>query len=183
MKRGQVRVGTCKWVKGKRIDPKYINSNGKAFKNIICLTKSSAYGSISPYCLMVKVGNTDVIMENLYQFSKLYSTVPTSKQYKSRYDKTVIWEWKSEIHAEIKKESWTIRPEYLKWRNAGMLSKEPIRYPVGRNNTHKCLFAFKNNPNGSVNPKMLDYVGGRKEIYLPIIEKTSNIYQIKRKVK
>ena len=59
MSKGKIRVGTR--VNNK--DPKY-----KGFKNIICLTKSTAYGDLGPYVLTDK---NNVIFENLRQFLKV----------------------------------------------------------------------------------------------------------------
>ena len=41
-----IRVGRSKWEHGKRIDPSY-----PGFTPILCLTKSSPYGELSPYML------------------------------------------------------------------------------------------------------------------------------------
>jgi len=162
-KRGQVRVGTCKYTKNGRIDPKY-----EGFTKIVCLTASSAYGCLSPYCLTTEINGEDVILENAWQFSKVYECVYKTVQTRSRFDKTVIWEWPAQVHAEKNNNVWSLTLDYVNWRNAGMAVKEPIRYPVGRNNMGQCLFSLKNNSDGSINPKMLNYIEGRKEIYLPV---------------
>lgn len=164
IKRGKIRVGTCSWNKGKRIDPRY-----EGFTNIVCLTKSTAYGCLSPYCLTVKIKDKDIIMENAWQYSKVYPNVQETEQTRSRFDKTIIWKWPFQVHAiENNSGGWRITPAYLEWRNAGMVVNEPIRYPVGRNFMHRCLFALKNNEDGSINPKMLNYIESRIEIYLPL---------------
>ena len=171
-KMGQVRVGSCHWVNGKRIDPSY-----PGFTKIVCLTQSSEYGMLGPYCLTIKKKFSDgivreVIFENWFQFSKVYQRVPEVAEIRSRFDRTVIWRWPSETHCTLvsnqeKTQSvWKIEPSYLKWREAGMLVSDPIRYPVGKANTHKCLFALKEDENGIINPKMLTYVESRKEIYM-----------------
>ncbi len=173
--RGQVRVGTCHWNSGKRIDPSF-----PGFTSIVCLTKSSEYGMLSPYCLTVPMkfpddNNThDVLMECAYQFSKVYEYVPEVCETRSQYDRTVIWKWPQEKHVDIVRGanetivSIQVRSEYLKWRKAGMLVQEPVRYPVGKSSMHNCLFSMKSNPDGSIDPKILDYVSSRKEIYLPL---------------
>lgn len=147
-------------------DPSFPN-----FKPILCLTKSSAYGSLGPYELKNEKGQ---IMENIYQFSKVYEIVPKTIQRASRYDSTIIWNHKEERHINIietklenKNEieiSYEILPEYFQWRKKCMNSKYAVRYPIGFNNRHKCLFALKNEEDG----ELLDYIEARKEIYLPL---------------
>lgn len=163
-KQGQVRVGTCKWQGSTRIDPQV-----DGFIPIVCLTKSTKYGMLSPYCLTVSMKfqndpNTyEVLMENAWQFSKVYEKVPPVTETKSRFDRTVIWNWPTQTHLIGN----NITMEYLSWRKAGMLVSEPIRYPVGKNYMHKCLFSLKSS-NGSINLKMLNYLEARREIYLPL---------------
>ena len=162
-----IRVGKCTYDRnGKRTDPHF-----EGFTNILVLTKSSPYASLSPYCLKDEHGR---IMESIFQFSKVYETIPESTQYYSRYDSKIIWKWRAERHA-IKKEdgSYDLTPEYFRWRYAGMNAKEAIRYPVGYNYRGKCLFALKEDPSlpnipGNIIPKRLDYIEGRKEIYVPL---------------
>lgn len=140
----------------------------EGFKSIVCLTKSTAYGDLSPYDLWDEQGRN---MENVWQFSKLYPTVPKTTQRRSRFDQTVIWEWPEETHVKVLNQEtgeWTVTPEYLAWRKAGMNAKEAIRYPVGHNHRHTCKCAFAENPDGTINPQPLDYVQSRKLIYLPL---------------
>jgi hypothetical protein len=173
-RRGQVRVGSCHWKGSKRIDPTY-----PEFTNIVCLTQSSEYGMIGPYCLTVKVRfqgdpNTyDSIFENYYQSQKVYEIVPEACEVRSRFDRTVIWKWPSEQHVKIYyppnpkiQPNYQMLPPYLNWRKTLMLQPEPIRFPVGKASTHKCLFSLKQNEDGSLNPIFLDYVASRKTIYL-----------------
>ena len=101
-------------------------------------------------------------MENIYQFSKVYKNVPKSKQYYSRYDRRVIWDWPAQTHLEGDQ----LTHDYIKWRTCGMNASEPIRYPVGFKNRHKCLFSLKGDEIPEV--KSLDYIESRKEIYLPL---------------
>jgi len=168
--RGQVRVGTCHWEGSKRIDPTF-----PGFTNIICLTKSTEYGMIGPYCLTIKVKFQDeeynVIFENYFQSSKVYEVVPEACEVRSRFDRTVIWKWPREQHARkiVNPDGgfyYQILPQYLTWRKALMLCPEPVRYPVGKHNTGQCLFSLKQNEDGTINPKMLNYVENRREIYL-----------------
>ena len=119
-----IRVGRSTYDNGKRIDPSF-----EGFTPILVLTKSSEYGSIGPYCLQDDKGR---IMENIYQFCKVYETVPETTCKYSRYDDRVIWKWKAERHVQICPDgTFDILPEYFRWRQAGMYVKDAIRYPVG----------------------------------------------------
>jgi hypothetical protein len=140
------------------------------YRNVHCLTKSTPYGSLSPYELRTPEGH---ILENRYQFSKCYEKVPASKQRYSRFDQRVIWEWPAETHKVTDANgNQHITPQYLNWRKAGMNCTEAVRYPVGRNNMAKCLFALAENNDGTVNAKTLTYVESRKAIYIPIYEQS-----------
>lgn len=168
---GLVRVGSCHYVGGKQVNPKY-----EGFTQIVCLTKSSPYGMLGPYCLTIEKKFSDgqvldVVFENYWQMSKVYERVPEACESKSRFDRTVIWRWPAESHCivttnpESGQKSYKITPEYLRWREAGMKVAEPIRYPVGKSNMHKCLFSLAENEDGILSPIPLDYVAARKEIY------------------
>lgn len=78
-----IRIGRRIYKDGKVVDPSY-----PGYEPIIVMTKSTAYGSLGPYCLKNDRGQ---IMENIFQFSKIYETVPSSRQKYSRYDPTIIW--------------------------------------------------------------------------------------------
>jgi hypothetical protein len=154
-----------------RVDRRIYNSDGtyqdpffENFKPILCLTKSTKYGSLGPYELK---NEKSQIMENIYQFSKVYETVPKTIQRASRYDATIIWNYPTEKHVnKISEEEFEILPEYYEWRNKGFNSEYAIRYPVGFNNRSKCLFAIKDID--AENITLLDYIEARKEIYLPL---------------
>lgn len=167
---GQVRVGSCHWEDGQRIDPSH-----DGFTPIICLTKSSEYGMLSPYCLTTPVRfDNDLqtyqcLVENYYQFSKLYKAVTASTQTRSRHDRTVIWRWPAATFVDdIPNVGPAMRMEYLDWRKTGMTSPEPIRYPVGYNNMNLCWCSIKQGPVGLESGRPLSYIEARKEIYLPV---------------
>jgi len=127
------------------------------YKKIICMTPSTPYGSLSPYSLKNEEG---FIMENIWQFSKIFEKVPYTKHFYSRYDKTVIWEYPEEVHYV----DGNITEDYKKWRNAGISNKHVIRYPVPFNYRSKCIGSIKN----IEEPILLDYISARKQIYLPL---------------
>ena len=159
-----IRIGRRKYEKGSFTDPTY-----PGFKQIIVMTKSTEYGSLSPYALVDNKGRN---MENIWQASKVYPSVRKSVQVFSRWNKTIIWDHPAEQHA-IKNEdgTYTILPDYYHWRHKLMYNPHPVRYPVGFNHRHKCLFALKETPEGDIDPQGLNYIDARKQIYLPLFVK------------
>jgi ATP-dependent DNA helicase PIF1 len=155
-KMGKLRIGTIQG--GKRIKPSY-----KGFTLIEVMTASSKYGSLGPYVLKDENGR---IMENIWQFSKVYPTVAKSRQIYSRWDPKVIWEWPEEEHTSENRETITILDAYWKWRQAGEKNEYAVRYPVGIAHRHEVLFCLKRiDENTYQGP--LDYVEARCEIYIP----------------
>lgn len=141
--------------------------SGKGFKDpsfpgftpILCLTQSSPYGELGPYVVTTEKG---VVFENLWQFSKLYESVPESKQTYSRYDSTVIWEHKAEKHVDSKGNP---TEAYWAWREKGFNCPYPVRYPVGMRHRGRCLCALWEKEENTFYE--LDYIEARKNIYLP----------------
>jgi len=149
--RGSLRVGRITYQGGKAQHPSYPD-----YTSILVLTKSSPYGSLGPYVLKDDEGR---IMENIWQFSKVYDWVPYSRQVYSRWDSTVIWEHPKEVHADKKG---VLNDAYWAWREKGMRNSEAVRYPVG-NGEHRALCKYvlkeKDGP-------QLGIAEGRKEVYL-----------------
>jgi len=175
-----IRVGRCTYNEnGKRIDPEI-----KGFTNIVVLMKSSPYWELSPYYLKDENG---VIMENKWQFSKVYPKVPATTQKYSRYDNTVVWKWKEETHIDNYSDSEKKFPnsKYLKWRNAGMKNKFAVRYPVGFKNKSNCAYALKTATETEFSDK-LGYIDARKQIYIPeycrLVKRQKKFKQLKRKI-
>ena len=117
------------------------------------------WGDLSPYYLTNENGH---VFENIWQFSKVYKTVPQSTQRYSRFDQKVIWEHDKEVH--VKNDS--VTKKYLKWRVKGMQNEYAVRYPVGFSNRHNCLYAYGGGLVPDTSVKM-DYIESRKQIYLP----------------
>jgi hypothetical protein len=153
-----IRVGRIIYPKygGQGIYPSY-----DGFTNIVVLMKGhTEWGELGPYDLVDEEG---VILENRWQFEKVYETVPKSRRHKSRNDKTVIWDHPAEVHIKDGK----LTPEYYAWREKGMKSKHAIRYPVGFNHRHECQYALAEAEDGTIDEDdKLDYVESRKRIYV-----------------
>jgi hypothetical protein len=127
------------------------NPSYEGFIPIVVMTKSSKYGDIGPYCLKNESGH---IMENIWQFHKVYEKVPKIKQSYSRWDSRTIWEYPAETHITDGEPN----ELYWLWREAGLNAVDAIRYPVGTKHRHECLYSL-------LNGKKLNYVEARKEIY------------------
>lgn len=155
---GIVRVGQT--IKN-RTTPEYLN-----FTPIWVTTRNKQRGKddfsdLSPYYLKNDYGQ---IMENIWQFSKIYETVPAVKEKLHYYSNTIIWQWQEEKHIIDN----VITDKYQIWRSAGMNNKYPVRYPAGYRGRSSCVGALWYNetmPNGS---KYLDYITSRKKIYVPV---------------
>eukprot|EP01080_Neovahlkampfia_damariscottae_P002616 gene2616-3576_t len=160
-KRGKVRVGTCKFQNKKRFDPTFKN-----YTPILVLTKNSEYGEIGPYCLKNKKGQ---VMENIWQFSKIYEKIPKVHQ---KFEKNIVWEFEEQNHLDKERK---LNKKYWKWRNIGMNFPSAVRYPVGMKTRNECLGAIynENDPLKNDTPfeysnKYLDYIDSRKKIYAPV---------------
>jgi len=144
MDKGKIRVGVPL-------------SSYDSYKNIIVMTPSNAkkWYPLSPYSLKDENG---YIMENVWQFGKVYEKVPNSVQRYSRWDKTIIWEYPEQIHVENNK----ITKEYYQWRQLGMENKFAVRYPVGMKARSTVLYYL--DEDGS----KYDWIESRKKVYLPL---------------
>jgi len=166
-----IRVGTIQYVNGKKVFPEY-----KGYTRIEVMTPSTNYGELGPYVLKDSKGR---IMENIWQFSKVYTKVPKTRSCYSRWDKTVIWDHPSEIHVDEKDK---LTDEYWAWREKGMNNKYPVRYPVGFSPKARasCLYALWKG-------KKLNYIEARKCIYLQIyyemVQKEKKYHQLKNMLK
>jgi hypothetical protein len=167
---GNIRIGRLKYTKeGAPVYPLY-----EGFTQIIVLTKSSDYGELSPYLLKDEDG---VIMENAWQFRKLYPWVPKSKSLFSRFDNTIIWSHPEETHVS----EGLPNEKYWKWREKGFKSEYPIRYPVGNgNHKSKCICILADDG------RRLGIEEGRKEVYLKIyselVKKQPKFADLKKRV-
>jgi len=150
---------------GKMTGPSYTKIEG--YTPIVVTTRSrSTWYNLSPYYLKTNEG---YIMENVWQFSKVYPVTNKSTQYRSRWDKTVIWSHPREVH--YKNDALT--PEFFQWRAKGFKHSEPVRYPMGYANKHRCVFAVKPTLKlGEITSlkeeDKLNYIDARKQIYMPL---------------
>lgn len=165
-----IRIGRTKYDnQGNRTDPSFPD-----FKPIVVLMKGhNKWGVLGPYELKDEKGR---IMENLYQYSKIYEKVPATIQRYSRWDPKIIWQHPKETHIV----NGQIQPAYWDWREKGMNNPFAVRYPVGFGNMHKCLYSIKDKDNPE---EKLDYIEARKQIYIPVycelVKKQEKFWELK----
>jgi len=151
---GKVRVGKRIYSGSGFTDPSFTG-----YKPIICLTKSTPYGSLGPYELKDEKNR---IMENIWQGSKVYGKVPKIVAPYSRFNSKIIWDHPAETHVN---KTGKLTKEYFEWRKKLMDNPWPVRYPVGLNYRHKCLYSIDDDGN------KLNYIEARKKIYVPLYSK------------
>ena len=140
-----LRVGKYNW-KTK------IQSNTPSYTKVLIHVKHP----LSPYVLTDGEG---CIFENVWQFSKIYKTVPEQKQVQWYGS----WCHPHEVHLDgegIPTE------EYWEWREKGMRNKTAVRYPVGFYERRKCLGTYFEESDGAYS--LLGYIEARKKIYVQL---------------
>lgn len=167
-----IRVGRIKSASDKLIYPDFIP--------IVVMMSSSPYYSLSPYSLKIK----NKILENIWQFSKVYKNIPKITQTYSRWDNTIIWEYPAETHCITDSEgNLKLMDEYYIWRKKGMFNEYAVRYPTGYNHKKQCIGSLKNKNDN----QLLDYIDARKQIYLPnyieSVQKESQFEDLKKLLK
>lgn len=150
----KIKVGSIIFKNGKRIYP----NTPDGYKVVEVMTKCSKYSSLSPYCLQ---NNKEEIMENIWQFSKIYKQIEKQSIKYSNWDNTIIWEHDKETHVSHDNK---ILDQYWSWREKGIKCKNAIRYPAGFKDRTKCLGAIKSKDSTT----KLNYIDSRKQIYLPL---------------
>lgn len=152
-KRGKIRVSRA--TNGYKGKLSYARTKDKSYEMIEVVSRSKTeYKALSPFVLKDSKGR---IMENVWQFSKVYASVPKVNHSK--------WTWPAETHLKSDK----LTKKYKRWRKKGMKSTKPVRFPVGRNYRNKCLYALKEKEDGTFDPEdQLEYIVSRKQIYVPL---------------
>lgn len=170
---GQIRVGVQK-------------GHYDGFVKIVVMTPSNSkkWFPLSPYSMKT---TDDVNFENFYQSSRVYPTVPYTKQVYSRWDHRVIWERGAEQHVV----EGHLTPFYKKWRDDLRDNRDPVRYPVGRHWRKYALYAIDAPRNASLeeleSKPHLGYVEARKQIYLKtyvdLVKKIPEFFKLKEMIR
>jgi|GEM_PF-2813902 len=200
---GRLRVGKIAGMfdKGRKYPITY------GYRNIIVVSqnKNKLGSELSPFVLKDENGQ---IMENIWQFSKIYEQI-TAQNQKSG------WNWKAETHVKkenvkiLQKELRTraegkmreseldvssfIELKYWSWRESGIKFEEPVRFPVGSADRYKCLglvWPFDENCvafSAKTPMKIMDYNQARKEVYIPLYiklaQQTDDFKKLKKLLK
>lgn len=157
-----MRVGRCDYRRGCRYG--YV----PGFTPILCISKDPTFCALSPFVLRDEDG---VLIENRWQFSKIYRRVPKIRQRN--------WQHPAEAHIDA---DGNPTEAYWAWRQKGFACRDPVRFPVGRELRKDCLGAIVSEDN----PEFLGYVDSRKQVYVPRItaaERKSPIFRaLKRRL-
>ncbi|CAF0722364.1 unnamed protein product [Didymodactylos carnosus] len=165
---GEIRVGRRLYEKG------FWDPMVPGYKNIVVLMPGSPiqtdelnYGMLGPYSLK---NDREQIMENVWQFSRIWKQVPKTTQYYPRKRHIITWNHSAEIHMNDNQE---LTNAYWNWREKGMNNKYFVRWPTGGKNMEEIQFAFRSEdvqPHTTIIPNdyRLSYIESRKKIYLPV---------------
>ncbi len=122
---------------------------------LIHTNPSGIGGPLSPYHLRDEDG---VILENRWQFGKLYACVSEQRipVHREQPD-NIVWEHKTERHVGL--DGQTPNEAYFAWRQKGFNNPRAVRWPNGVDGAKKCLGYYLDD--GS----LLGYVEARKRVY------------------
>jgi hypothetical protein len=146
----------------------------RTYEPIVVMTYSheKKWAPLSPYYLRDPNG---CIMENVWQFSKVYTNIPEMPGRNHRGP--VHWRYGAETHYV----NGTLLPSYWIWRKRGFAYNAAVRYPVGFNHRTKCLFSILNESDQTP----MDYITARKKIYAPLYcaaaKQQPEFFQLKQK--
>jgi hypothetical protein len=146
------RVAVAKYYPGKPLP------QTPGFRNVLIHTAPTGEGGpLSPYVLRDEYGH---LLENVWQFSKVYREVDAQRVPLSRYQPdTIVWQHGHEKHVDVLANGEeTVTPAYWEWRLKGFRNAYAVRYPNGFNGRHKCLYCYWKG-------ERLDYIAARKLIY------------------
>lgn len=131
----------------------------KGYINVLIHTKSQKQElgkQLSPYVLK---NINEQLIENVWQFSKIYPTVYKQRQSIHRNQPNVIvWEHDQEQHYINDKPT----DSYWKWREKGMNNWYAVRYPNGFKGRHECKGCIVGTKDDY---KILGYIESRKAVY------------------
>lgn len=129
----------------------------KWFKVLIHTSTKEFGGTLSPYVLKDENGH---LLENVWQFSKVYREVSAQRIPVSRWKpEDIVWEHPAEQHLDA---GGDVTRAYWEWRRKGAANPRAVRYPNGFRGRHKCLYALWKVGDCV---KKLDYIQARKQIY------------------
>lgn len=181
---GSIYVGRREYI-FKRGKQTFVDHVAKGTHPVLCLTPSTEFGSLSPYVMRDENGN---LLENAWQFRKIYKTVPDVETSFSKYEPDKII-WKREAERHVDEKTGKVLDAYWRWRLAGISNEYPVRYPVTFRRRGECQSLIYLSPeeeaglqaglfpdlnlNGKEDgsdPRFLGIVDARKKVYVPLYE-------------
>jgi hypothetical protein len=166
---GSIRVGRIagRFEKG----VKFPVTDGYINIVVASVNKTQIGSMLTPFVLK---DTQDRIMENIWQFSKVYPSIGQQSA-KSKNQ----WYWPAVQHTSAEGD---ILPDYWKWRDAGMHHRQAVRSPVASVERCKCLYSLwpsdclgKNiatyeitSSNKSDTMSKLSYIEARIQVYCPL---------------
>ena len=150
-----------------------IEYNIPDFVNIKLKRNSSIYWELTTHYLK---DTNNVLLENKWQFNKVYSDIPETTVYDPNDKTKIIWNYPKEQHVKNNK----LLDNFWNWRQQGYNSKNAICYPVGLHNEKKYMYHIKQNNDGSYDK--LNIIDARKQIYIPeycnSVKQNSKFYEL-----
>src|SRR5690348_11277605 len=101
-------------------------------------TAANGMGVLSPYQLRDPA--TGALLENIWQFAKVYSTVPAIRTPVHRFQpNNIAWEHPAETHIG---DDGQPTAAYWEWRKKGLANRYAVRYPAGFAARRACLYSL-----------------------------------------
>jgi hypothetical protein len=155
-----IRVGRRQY-KGKYVvEPQY-----DGYTPIIVMIKDDVskneFGALSPYNIKTSNG---VIVENYWQFLKVYEYVKAINCTYSSSDKRIVFTYGGGQHIKDN----VVTDEWNHWRKLGFACNDPVRFPVGNSIKARssCKFSLYIKDDGSIDTNdRLNYIQARKKVY------------------
>lgn len=146
-----IRIGRRVYGRNGPIDPSYGN-----FTPIVI---ANDFSELTPWNLKDDHGR---IMENIWQFSKIYKAVPAIRQMYSQEDSELVWEHPSEIHVKDGKPTLA----YYHWREKGINWDKPVSHPVGQHMANKYAQVILRYKDESY--EIMNKVAGIRRLFIPL---------------
>ena len=170
---GSVRVGKYDYKRN-------VQPTTDGYTNVLIHTT----GPLSPYVMKDEDG---IIMENYWQFSKVWTEVKAQRQPLSQYNTSVIrWEHPHEEHVD---DTGALTQAYWDWRDKGFANTRWVRYPAGYHDHKKAIGSVVGRVGMQATEddyEIVGYLEARRRIYIPmyneIAQQTAMLADLKARV-
>lgn len=152
--KGKIRVGKYDYKTGKQ-------PSTPGYHSVLIHTT----GDLSPYTMKDANGT---IMENAWQFAKVFPSVMKQRQSVSQFQPNDIrWSHPAEKHMNA---DGTLTKEYWAWREKGMKHSRWVRYPAGYSHHHEAKGSVVGIGGEEAVPnkyEIVGYIEARQRVYIP----------------